>query len=284
MTDFANPNPDTNAKRMINRWRLEKANPTAKLSPPKKQIVWYIEDNVPEEYRPYVQEGILEWNKAFEKIGFKDAIAVRWQNERDDFEPEDINYCTLRWITTGRTFAMSGLRSNPLTGEIIDGDVIFDTELDQATGRKSTRSSIGRAGADRPRTRRPTRPIDAVPLAVGEVISPIMARSRDMDSSLPPPGSRRAAACTAALLGQNGPMGAVGRGEGNVPLALDVVPAGWDPIQAHLQQRLSQGRMASCNYAAAKSHEMRFAALALALAATPTGQADDAKGHRPEEG
>ena len=126
VTDFANPNPDTNAKRMINRWRLEKANPGAKLSPPKKQIVWYIEDNVPEEYRPYVQEGILEWNKAFEKIGFKDAIAVRWQNERDDFEPEDINYCTLRWITTGSTFAMSGLRSNPMTGEMIDGDVIFD--------------------------------------------------------------------------------------------------------------------------------------------------------------
>ena len=51
---------------------------------------------------------------------------MRWQNERDDFEPEDINYCTLRWITTGSTFAMSGLRSNPMTGEMIDGDVIFD--------------------------------------------------------------------------------------------------------------------------------------------------------------
>ncbi len=113
VTDFANPDPETNAKRMINRWRLEKANPKAKLSPPKKQITWYIEDNVPEEYRPYVQEGILEWNKAFEKIGYKDAIAVRWQHELDDFEPEDINYCTLRWITTGSTFAMSGLRSQP---------------------------------------------------------------------------------------------------------------------------------------------------------------------------
>jgi hypothetical protein len=52
VTDFGNPDPDTNAKRMINRWRLEKADPAAKVSPPKKQIVWYIEDNVPEEYRP----------------------------------------------------------------------------------------------------------------------------------------------------------------------------------------------------------------------------------------
>ena len=86
---------------MINRWRLEKADPKAKLSPPKKQIVWYVEDTVPIEYRPYVEEGILEWNKAFEKIGFRDAIAVRWQEDgRDDFDPEDINYCTFRWITT----------------------------------------------------------------------------------------------------------------------------------------------------------------------------------------
>ena len=112
---------------MINRWRLEKADSKAKLSPPKKQIVWYIEDTVPLEYRPAVEDGIREWNKAFEKIGFREAIAVRWQEPgRDEFDPEDINYCTFRWITTSSTFAMSCLRSNPLTGEMIDGDVIFD--------------------------------------------------------------------------------------------------------------------------------------------------------------
>jgi hypothetical protein len=265
VTDFANPNPDTNAKRMINRWRLEKANPGAKLSPPKKQIVWYIEDNVPEEYRPYVQEGILEWNKAFEKIGFKDAIAVRWQNERDDFEPEDINYCTLRWITTGSTFAMSGLRSNPLTGEIIDGDVIFDTSWIK-TWKEEYAILVGMpipAGQGQSADQ----PISAIPLAVGEVISPIMAAKQGYGQLIPPPGSRRAAAWNASLLGGNGPMGNLARGNGNLPVALDIVPAGWDPIQAHLQQRLSQGKMAACNYAAAKSHEMGFAALALAMTA-----------------
>ena len=56
---------------------------------------------MPIEYRPYVEEGIREWNKAFEKIGFKDAIAVRWEESgRDDFDPEDTNYCTFRWVTT----------------------------------------------------------------------------------------------------------------------------------------------------------------------------------------
>ena len=98
--DFGITDPDSNFVRMINRWRLEKANPRAKLSPPRKQIVWYVEDTVPIEYRPYVEEGIREWNKAFEKIGFKDAIAVRWEESgRDDFDPEDTNYCTFRWVT-----------------------------------------------------------------------------------------------------------------------------------------------------------------------------------------
>jgi hypothetical protein len=68
--DYGIADADTNFVRMINRWRLEKANPRAKLSPPRKQIVWYVEDTVPIEYRPYVEEGIREWNKAFERIGF----------------------------------------------------------------------------------------------------------------------------------------------------------------------------------------------------------------------
>src|SRR5262249_49607383 len=62
-------------------------------------------------------------------------------------------------------------------------------------------------------------------------------------------------------------------------VAVDVVPAGWDPIQAQLQQRLSRGRVSTCNYAAAKAHDIRFAALALAgsgTADTP-GPADQEK-------
>jgi hypothetical protein len=274
VTDFGNPNPDTNARRMINRWRLEKANPGAKLSPPKKQIVWYIEDNVPEEYRPYVQEGILEWNKAFEKIGIKDAIAVRWQNERDDFEPEDINYCTLRWITTGQTFAMSGLRSNPLTGEMIDGDVIFDAGWIKTWKEQYAflvgmpiPAGMGPAPDQEPR---------AFPLAVGDIISPIMAAKQGYGQILPPPGSRRAAAWRASLMAGTG---SAAPRDGALPMALDIVPAGWDPIQARLQQRLAQGRISTCNYAAAKAHEIRFAAMALAIsgADSPFSDADEAK-------
>ncbi len=280
VTDYGNNNPDTNARRMINRWRLEKANPGAKLSPPKKQIVWYIEDNVPIEYRPYVQQGILEWNKAFEKIGFLDAIAVRWQNERDDFEPEDINYCTLRWITTGRTFAMSGLRSNPMTGEMIDGDVIFDAswikvwKKDYAFLVGIPTPAAGKADS-----------LSAIPLAQGEVISPILAMKQGFGLPVPPPGSRRAAAFNAALLGPNTPGSSEARPRAATPYMLDVVPDDWDPVMLHLQQRLSHNRANVCNYAAAKVSEMQFAALALAAAAEPEkDKAKDAKDKDKKEG
>lgn len=128
--DFSSDNKDTSFLRHVNRWRLERAEThgSSKLAPPKKKIVFWIEKSVPDEYRTYVREGILEWNKAFEKIGFRDAIEVR-QQESEDFDPEDISYSTFRWITTDQGFAMGPSRANPLTGEILDADIIFDASM-----------------------------------------------------------------------------------------------------------------------------------------------------------
>jgi hypothetical protein len=278
VTDYGQPDPDTDARRMINRWRLEKSDPKAKLSPPKKQIVWWIEDNVPVEFRPYVQQGILEWNKAFEKIGFLDAVAVRWQNERDDFEPEDINYCTLRWITTGSTFAMSGLRSDPMTGEMIDGDVIYD-----ASWIKTWKEEYALlVGVPTPTGTRSDPFAGVIPLAMGEVISPIMAMKHGFGVPTPPPGSRRAIALNQAIMSRQAPGSSPG---GSSPMAVDVVPSGWDPIQAHLFRRMSEGRHASCSYTTGKSGEMRFASLALAMMADADKDKDkkDKEPKLPEE-
>jgi hypothetical protein len=112
--------------RYINRWNLQKADSSAKLSPPKKPIVFWIEKTVPYKYRDAVKQGILEWNKAFEKIGFVNAIEVRQQADSDTWDAEDINYTTFRWITSDAGFAMGPSRVNPLTGEIVDADIIFD--------------------------------------------------------------------------------------------------------------------------------------------------------------
>jgi hypothetical protein len=239
--DFGSNDPDTFFVRQINRWRLEKADPKAKLSPPKKQLVWWVEDTVPHEYRPYVQDGILEWNKTFEKIGYRNAIGVRWQNERDDFDPEDINYCTFRWITTSSTFAMSGLRANPLTGEMIDGDVIFDASWIRAW-KTEYAFLMGK-------------PIPAAegeiitPLAVAEVISPIMAAKHGFGLPIPLPGGLR-----------NGPFHR--RDElGAMP---ELVPAEWSPVQIQLSRHMAPGRFNTCQCVASKHQELSLAAMALA--------------------
>ncbi|MFO0950889.1 MAG: zinc-dependent metalloprotease [Isosphaeraceae bacterium] len=250
--DFGQSGPDGPYVRMINRWRLEKADPKAKLSPPKKQIIWYVEDTVPLEYRPYVEEGIREWNKAFEKIGFRDAIAVRWQESgRDDFDPEDINYCTFRWITTSGTFAMSCLRSNPLTGEMIDGDVIFDASWIRYWKQEYaflTGNPIPTGAGDRASS--PT------PIAAGRILSPIMAAKKGYGSPFPMP----------AAMGQ---ANEIRPGEPR----LDVVPAGWNDLQVRLRQRQFSGRSAACQY----MHGMRseLGLTAIALAARSVAEADD---------
>jgi Met-zincin/Domain of unknown function (DUF5117)/Domain of unknown function (DUF5118) len=131
--DFSSDSNDTAFLRYVERWRLERAEPEdpkrpGRLSAPKKKIVFWIEKSVPTEYRAYVREGILEWNKAFEKVGFRDAIEVR-QQENEDFDPEDINYNTFRWITSDQGYAMGPSRANPLTGEILDADIVFDASM-----------------------------------------------------------------------------------------------------------------------------------------------------------
>ncbi len=129
LKDFSQ-NVDTDRfVRYINRWKLEKADPKAALSPPKKPIVFWIENTVPFRYRQAIREGIEAWNAAFEKAGFESAIEVRQQPDTTDWDPEDVNYNTFRWITAGAGFAMGPSRVNPRTGQILDADIIFDADF-----------------------------------------------------------------------------------------------------------------------------------------------------------
>jgi len=118
--------------RYIDRWHLEKRDSTLELCEPIKPIVFYIEKTVPVRFRRAIRDGILEWNKAYEKIGFLNAIQVRQQtedNEWKDLDPEDMRYSFFRWIVTGSGFAMGPHRANPFTGEIYDADIIFDDSM-----------------------------------------------------------------------------------------------------------------------------------------------------------
>lgn len=119
--------------RYINRWHLEKQDPKAVISRPKKPIVFWIDNAVPLEYRDAMKEGVLMWNKAFLKAGFKDAIEVRQMPDDATWDPADIRYNTIRWINTvDGYFAMGPSRVNPLTGEILDADILVDASFIRA--------------------------------------------------------------------------------------------------------------------------------------------------------
>lgn len=116
--------------RYINRWNLEKKDPDSPISRPKKPIVFWIDNAVPLQYRESIKEGILMWNKAFLKAGFKDAIEVKQMPDNATWDPADIRYNTIRWINTvDGYFAMGPSRVNPLTGEILDADILVDASL-----------------------------------------------------------------------------------------------------------------------------------------------------------
>jgi hypothetical protein len=121
-----------NVVRYVNRWDVKKKDPTLELSPPEKPIVFVIEKTVPLQWRKYVAEGILEFNKAYEKLGIVGAIVVQQQTDDNEFanvDPEDARYNFLRWIVTGRGFAMGPSRADPRTGQILDADIIFDDSM-----------------------------------------------------------------------------------------------------------------------------------------------------------
>ncbi len=116
--------------RYVNRWKLQKPpGASAVPYPPKEPIVFWIEKTVPHKYRKPIREGIEEWNKAFEKAGWLNAIEVRQQPDDAEWDPEDINYNTFRWLTADAGFAMGPSRVNPYTGEILDADIIFDADF-----------------------------------------------------------------------------------------------------------------------------------------------------------
>ncbi len=131
MKDFSDKSEDEHFVRYINRWNLRKRDASVDLSPPKEPIVFYVEKTTPVALRPTIEAGILEWNKAFEKIGFAGAIRVRHEEDLEaelgvDIDPEDVRFNFFRWITADAGFAMGPSRVDPRTGQILDADIIFD--------------------------------------------------------------------------------------------------------------------------------------------------------------
>jgi hypothetical protein len=122
--DYSNLDADQPYVRYINRWNLEKKDSTAAISEPKEPIVFWIENTTPLELRDAVRDGILFWNSAFEKAGFKNAVVAKQMPDTADWDPADVRYSTIRWFTTpGGSYAAGPSRANPFTGQIYDADI-----------------------------------------------------------------------------------------------------------------------------------------------------------------
>ncbi len=113
----------------VNRWRLEPGERVGDLWRPKKPITYYIDPNVPEEYRAILTAGVVAWNRAFEAAGWKDAVRAEPLPEGAD--PEDIRYATLRWNVSDQPGygAIGPSVVDPRTGEILDADILFEASM-----------------------------------------------------------------------------------------------------------------------------------------------------------
>jgi len=118
----------TNYRDMVNRWRLIKKNPELEISEPVTPITWWIENSTPLEWRETIEEGVLEWNEAFEKAGFKNALVVKTQPDDAEWDAGDIRYNVLRWTSSPNPpFGGYGpSMTNPRTGEIIGADIMLE--------------------------------------------------------------------------------------------------------------------------------------------------------------
>lgn len=122
--DYTSDKPDTLYVRFVTRWKLEKKEPSSSISEPKEPIVFWLENSIPSEYRKWIREGVLMWNPAFERLGFRNAIIVHQQPDGAEWDPADIRFNTIRWfVSYDRVFAIGPSHSDPYTGRKIDADI-----------------------------------------------------------------------------------------------------------------------------------------------------------------
>ncbi len=117
---------------IILRRRLEKKDPSQEVSEPVQPIVYYIGRNVPDKWRPYVKQGVEDWQPAFEAAGFKNAIIAKDApsvEEDPTWHPEDARWSVIRWVDEPIENAMGPNIHDPRSGEILSAHVLLWADL-----------------------------------------------------------------------------------------------------------------------------------------------------------
>ncbi|MBQ9641427.1 MAG: zinc-dependent metalloprotease [Bacteroidaceae bacterium] len=126
---FSDSQQQTKTLHYINRWRLEPVDEAAyrrgELTEPKKPIVFYLDRRIPASLRPYVRQGILDWNAAFERAGFRDAVRVVEMTDSMEREDDDLKYSVVTYAASEKANAMGPCVTDPRSGEILEADIIW---------------------------------------------------------------------------------------------------------------------------------------------------------------
>ncbi|MFK8061502.1 MAG: zinc-dependent metalloprotease [Polaribacter sp.] len=131
-TDYGLKDQKSKTVQYLDRYRLEVKNEDiekfkrGELVEPKKQIVYYVDRATPEEWVPYIIQGVNDWQVAFEAAGFKNAIIGKrapTKEEDPDYSPEDVRYSVIRYLASPIPNANGPHVSDPRSGEILESDI-----------------------------------------------------------------------------------------------------------------------------------------------------------------
>ncbi|WP_410220088.1 zinc-dependent metalloprotease [Pedobacter sp.] len=117
---------------LVKRWRLEpKPQDMAKykrgeLVEPAKPIVFYIDPATPKKWVPYLIAGVNDWQKAFEKAGFKNAIIGKvapTKAQDSTWSLDDARNSAIVYKPSEIANASGPSISDPRTGEIMESHI-----------------------------------------------------------------------------------------------------------------------------------------------------------------
>ena len=132
--DILNPEGTIDKATFVKRWRIEPKDTAAyfagTLTEPVKPIVYYVESTFPPLWKRAIKAGVLRWNKAFERIGFKNVMQVAdFPTDNPDFDPDNFAYSCIRYLPTDVENAMGPSWTDPRTGEIINATVLVYNDV-----------------------------------------------------------------------------------------------------------------------------------------------------------
>lgn len=124
-TDFDSNPQGIEYKKLITRWRLEPKDEAAylrgELVEPKKPITIYIDPATPKKWVPYLIQGVNDWQVAFEKAGFKNAIyALEAPTDDPSWSLEDARHSAIVYKPSDIPNASGPHINDPRTGEILE--------------------------------------------------------------------------------------------------------------------------------------------------------------------